>query len=217
MLFYKFKDGDPRKHYFCYQEKSGAIVINRNNQTIFLATEQLKNLNLIQDIYCIIRRKNLLALQRDGVILLHGASFQINQEAIIILGNKGFGKSFIADYSIYYLGASFIAADQTLIFTRDNEKPVCAGNITSYRLDMEHDIRLKNLEIEIYINKYRNEPGRFFGGKLNVPPMFFKNILDRTIVSQSLLKNVIFICEDMKPFRHKKLLGKLINTFLMMG
>jgi hypothetical protein len=195
-LFCKFKDDYLREHYSCYQEKSGAIVINRNNQTIFLATEQLKNLNLIQDIYCIIRRNNLLALQRDGVLLLHGASFQINKEATIILGNKGFGKSFIADYSIYYLGASYIAADQTLIFTRDNKKPVCAGNITSYRLDMEQDIILKNFEIDIYINKYRNEPQRYFGGKLNVPPMFFKNILDRTIVPQSILKNIIFICED---------------------
>ncbi|WP_106767820.1 hypothetical protein [Paenibacillus faecalis] len=165
-------------------ERSGSLTITnwQKKKRWHVWKRNMSSRHFIQDIYCGIRRVIGRELNQLGGSLFHAASVALNDHTIMLFGNKGSGKSFIAYALIVYNEASLISGDQTFVWT-NGEKLHCAGTISSYRINLADKNLFPNQKLHEQIFQYAEkesiEKNNLIGDKVCIPPQdlnkFFKN------------------------------------------
>lgn len=196
------------------RENTGCFTIqdNKNYVRWQVSNNELFNLGFIQDIYCWIRRNITYNLHNDsGMVLLHGACTCLEDKAIMILGDKGFGKSYITNHLMFYENGEFVSSDQTIIWKSSDKHLKARGNIASYRIELKDkdiysDIRnfealvqyAENQEVNTYTNK---------NGKKNLPPFLLQTILGIETKQDVQLKYVIILDNQFIDTSYRQIKG----------
>ncbi len=107
--------------YTVTQGREIIIVPRSNNSSVEL---------LIQPIYGM---AFAAILQQQQHLILHGSTVEINGKALVLLGNKGFGKSTLAAFLLSN-GHRFICDDVTALLTKPHEAPQALPGIPRLRL-----------------------------------------------------------------------------------
>ena len=187
------------KGYRVYYEATGCITIESKSlkKRWHIARKEQNNLGFVQDIYCWIRRTLIQQIcAKENMVLFHGACVSIDGQACLVLGEKGMGKSYVANHLMYQKHWSYVSADQTIVIGKEDGTIYVRGNITSYRLE-EKDFDLYAKEASKKLLLFRKEDRYVHkNGKINLPPAFLEiyfHILSKQNVQ---LKNVIILSEE---------------------
>lgn len=198
----------------CVMEETGNYTLKYSEQlSVHLTQNTGINLGFIQDIYCNIRENNMLC--ENVSILFHGAAVYYNNKGILILGNKGSGKSYLSDYAILKKRAYLIAADQTIVVPQNN-KFIMRGNITSYRINIlenqylsdEQRERLLEYSSDIFYDSRRITSQN----KFNLSPLELERFL-QVKMKQDVLLNTIIILRDIR----NENIGEFIKRYAIKG
>lgn len=184
--------------YSMWQEDTGCITIENKAQTErwHIAQEAMNHLGLVQDVYCRIRRTCISYIEKQHKFLLfHGACICKDEEACIVLGDKGMGKSYLTNHLLYQNGWSYVAADHTIAVCNDDETLEVRGNVTSYRME-EKDFTLYQLDDFDKITSYRKEDTYVRkAGKINIPPSYLEDYFGIPCRQNIPLKTVLIITD----------------------
>ena len=184
--------------YCIWQEATGCITIENKIHTErwHIAKETMNHLGLMQDVYCRIRRTCISYIEKQYKLLLfHAACVSKDEEACIVLGDKGMGKSYLTNHLLYRKGWSYVAADHTIVVCNEDGILESRGNITSYRME-EKDFVLYQLKGRNEIISYRKDDNYVHrAGKINIPPSYLEDYFQIQWRQNVPLKTVLIITD----------------------
>lgn len=196
--FFSESDREENTEYCIWQEVTGSITIENksHNKRWHIAQETMNHLGLVQDVYCRIRRTCISYIEkRYKSLLFHAACVCKDEEACIVLGDKGMGKSYLTNHLLYRKGWSYVAADHTIVVCNDDGTLEARGNVTSYRIE-EKDFMLYQLDGLSKIISYRKDDYYVHKGeKINIPPSYLEDYFGIQCRQNVPLKNVIIITD----------------------
>lgn len=182
------------------REESGTLTIrDEKAHKCFLACdpESTDIFAFTQDIYCTIRRLSIRSF--DYSVVLHAAACRLMDKTVLLLGEKGAGKSLLTDSLMLKHNADYIAADQTILRVENNEL-FCSGNITSYRVWETNNILCKQYMnykcLFDYALNMADVKQRTIKSKLNLPPRIATEILKKRIAKKTKVDFLIFLGEQ---------------------
>lgn len=111
---------------------SGTIIAKRQNQIVVAPTRISTIEALLPDILSAVRL-NLRSIDEfDGAVLIHGAVVAKNKQGVLILGDKGAGKSVLMA-SLLSMGFEYVAGDRVMVM-QQNGSLISTGFIDTVRL-----------------------------------------------------------------------------------
>lgn len=182
-------------------EQSGSITVPScgGNVRYHIASNSINNLGFVQDIYCYIRRSIISDLQNKmGAAVLHGAGVSHNNEGILVLGDKGYGKSYITDCLVLFDDCDFLAFDQAVVYIDHNGKIRCRSNITSYRVDMLDSVFDENdgyKKLKKYVEAMEKNEFTVKKNKINIPPDILCISINKQLVKDIELSKIIILTD----------------------
>ncbi|WP_240420346.1 hypothetical protein [Paenibacillus periandrae] len=193
---------DAQEIMYCNEESNNVTIVNFKYRTArIIYTDYQVNMKLLEDCYSVIKHLCYLHVIDQGGCLLHSCSVRYNNKTIIIMGEKGAGKTTIQHYLMHTLKASFISADRTLVWKKEG-RLFCAGWISTYRPSIDVLSFLPNDEARLnltkYYDKYKENQDYFQKNKIRMSPSNLIHCLKIKSISYSLFDVGIFIKYDEK-------------------
>lgn len=165
----------------------------------YLGVGELASFGLVQDVYCGLRR--IAARRLARAVLFHAAAVRRGAHTILILGDKGSGKSF-ASYACMLAGADYVASDKTCVWTGTHGLR-CAGLIGSIRLSLAdaghfagfaaHQAVCERLQAA------SGDPERLMGGKICLDPSELCRVLGVRQVIEARPSALVFLQQPGGP------------------
>jgi len=184
--------------HFYYNEESNSetMIEPAHNRVYIIYDNDAYDLNLLEDCYSIIRSIIYNKLVEEGCLLIHGCTFRFNGKTILLVGEKGVGKTTIEHYCLQEGQANFISADRTILWIQNNEV-FCSGWISTYRTKMDIFNLMPEREstrrfIEYYESK-KEDDLYYDMGKIRISPGFLLQIMNIESKAISQLDYIIVL------------------------
>lgn len=164
------------------KETSGSVTLTHwpSMQRWHFNEGQIEDRFFTQDIYCGVRRMIMRRAECTRAALLHAACFQKNNKTVLLLGEKGAGKSVFSYYMMLYANAVYVSGDQTLVWQDEYEKVYCWGSIASLKFNLRDRILFPPNAICDHIFDYiaheKQDFTKRFGDKVGISPLEFLRI-----------------------------------------
>lgn len=131
--------------------------------------------NLVETVYTTVRTLGYFLLNLEGVALVHASAVMYRGKAIVLVGEKGSGKTTLGSV-LLEKGCRFLASDRCLLWLLKNRAMV-SGWMCTYRLKPLSFSKLFSettaQRLENFARSKRGENGWFFAGKFRCPPNLF--------------------------------------------
>ena len=184
-------------YYYYNSESSNETIVNpRESEAFVVYASDIIDLNLLEDCYAIIRTICFSHLCLRGAILIHGCAVKYDNKTILLVGEKGAGKTTVQHYLLNELKTDFISADRTIVWI-DNGQAVCTGWISTYRPDISiFELLPKSEDMEKLKEYYRcrkDDMLYFQKNKIRIAPGELIEMLCINALSISQIDSVVIL------------------------
>jgi len=151
-------------------EKAASLCFWNTKQKIvkYYCNTDINNKSMVQDIYSIVRWIMVYCVKDKEWAILHGVALEFKGKGILILGEKGSGKTTLGS-ALLEKGAKYISSDRAIVWQDDNRLYHVMGWIGTYRLtkrsinlvlNFSKKMKIKDLlnTVDVFQDKYRFPP-----------------------------------------------------------
>jgi hypothetical protein len=165
----------------------------------YLGANEVASFGLVQDVYCGLRR--IAARRLKSAVLLHAAAVRYSEHTILILGDKGSGKSFVS-YACMLAGAEYLASDKLCVWASAHGLR-CAGLIGSIRLSLADAGRFAGFAAHRSVCERLQaasiDPARVIGDKICLDPSELCQLLGVQPLARARPSALVFLQQSEVP------------------
>lgn len=180
-------------------DQGGSRRLDAGRDRWYAGDGDVASFGLVQDVYCGLRRIATRRLAR--AVLLHAAAVRIGDRTILILGDKGSGKSF-AGHACMLAGADHLASDKTCVWASTHGLR-CAGLIGSIRLSLLDAERFAGFTAHravcARLHEVGRDPARVVAGKICLDPSELCRLIGIRPVAAARPSALVFLDQPAAP------------------